>query len=123
VVGPDDHERPLTRRDRDSRTGFEFGYSGPTDLAICVLLDFFEVYQQASGLPVNFYGFREAFIAPVDHAAERLEIDGSAIVAWMSPSAAGRGGWRGDDATLLGHFDAGTDRGAADKRSRLWLRL
>jgi hypothetical protein len=25
VVGPDDHERPLTRRDPDSRTGFELG--------------------------------------------------------------------------------------------------
>jgi len=75
----------LVRRDPDSRTGFEFGYSGggPTELAICILLDFFEVYEQAPNLPVNFYAFREAFIARADHDAERLEIDGSAPVAWM----------------------------------------
>jgi hypothetical protein len=42
--------------------------AGPTELAICILLDFFEVYQQASELPVNFYRFREAVIAPADHA-------------------------------------------------------
>ncbi len=40
----------LARRDPDSRTGFEFGYSGggPTELAICILLDFFEVYEQGT---------------------------------------------------------------------------
>lgn len=67
------------------RTGFEFGYSGggPTELAICILLDFFEVYEQAPDLPVNFYSFRETFIAPANHDAKRLEIDGSALVAWM----------------------------------------
>lgn len=58
--------------------------AGPTELAICILLDFFEVYREASDLPMNFYGFREAFIAPADHDAERLEIDGSAIVAWIA---------------------------------------
>jgi len=56
---------------------------GPTELAICTLLDFFEVYEQAPDLPVNFYGFRETFIAPPNHDAERLEIEGSALVAWM----------------------------------------
>jgi hypothetical protein len=35
------------------------------------VLHFFEVYQQAPDLPVNFYGFREALIAPADHDAER----------------------------------------------------
>jgi hypothetical protein len=60
--------------------------AGPdrTELAICILLDFFEGYRQASDLPVNLYGCRQAFIAPADHGAERLQIDGSAIVAWMA---------------------------------------
>ncbi|MDQ2896413.1 MAG: hypothetical protein M3Y09_12360 [Actinomycetota bacterium] len=86
VLERDGHQRPLARRNPASRTGFEFGYTGagPTELAICILLDFFEVYEQAPDLPVNFYGFRNALTAPADHDAERMEIGGMAIVAWMA---------------------------------------
>jgi hypothetical protein len=63
--------------------------AGPTELAICILLDFFEVYQEASDLPVNFSAFREAFIAPADRGAERLEIDAARSLPGWPPSAAG----------------------------------
>jgi hypothetical protein len=85
VLEPNGVQRPLTHIVLHSPTGLEYGYGGlgPADLARSILVDLFDLHHAPDELPVSYQQFKSAFIEPADHAAERLEIPGAAIAAWV----------------------------------------
>ena len=75
---------------RHSPSGFEFGYegSGPSELARCLLIDFFDAHERADDhyaepLPVSYQQFKHDFIARVPQDVREFEIDASAIDGWV----------------------------------------
>jgi hypothetical protein len=49
AIAPDGDRHPVVHHVRHSPTGFEFGYegSGPAELARCLLIDWFDLHDQA----------------------------------------------------------------------------
>jgi hypothetical protein len=92
---PDGSTRHVHHHVLHSPTGFEFGYqgSGPTELARCLLIDWFGVEDQAAQvqlrLPVDYHEFATAFIAPVPRSRRRWHITASQIQAWMRAQLGG----------------------------------
>jgi hypothetical protein len=85
VVDSRGAELPLVHVERHSPDGFEYGYggSGPADLALSILVDFFDLEGAPDRLPVSYQGFKWHFIASADRTASSFEIPGAAIAAWI----------------------------------------
>lgn len=75
---------PLQHVVKHSPDGLQWGYggSGPADLALSILADFFGTDE----IPPHLYqDFKWSFIAP---AKEELHIDGKQIIDWLSKRSA-----------------------------------
>jgi hypothetical protein len=93
LVRPDNDEGTgylyeLPHHVRHSPDGFEWGYagSGPAELARCILIDFFDLHEQAEQdeylrLPVSYQDFKFKFIAGA--AKEGFVLDGTEIDTWV----------------------------------------
>ncbi len=80
---------------RHSPTGFEFGYhgSGPAELARCLLIDYFDLHEQAdedTPLPVSYQEFKREFIGRLSRDTREHAIDIETIDAWVRAQSATR---------------------------------
>jgi hypothetical protein len=83
-------ERPVAHFELHSEE-FEFGFggSGPTELARCLLIDWFGLQDAATSdparveMPVDYGAFKRRFVASVSQDEHTFSIDADAIQAWV----------------------------------------
>lgn len=87
VVWWDDQARPLKHIRRHSPDGFEWGYggSGPSDLALSILTDYFRRHKSRDAIAAagRVYGpFKWKFLAPIQEDA--FKIEEQQITEWLT---------------------------------------
>ena len=86
VVKPGEVTQPLRHFVRHSPTGFEWGYtgSGPSELARCILLDFFGEDGETRGTKADalYQDFKMAFIAGIQK--DIWAITDQQIIRWLA---------------------------------------
>ena len=78
-----DYTYELVHHVRHSPDGFEWGYggSGPSELARCILIDFFDLHDTPTDHPLPVQEFKARFIESAPY--EGFEVTGEQIADWI----------------------------------------